>query len=144
MLLIDVHQLDIVLAEPVGLLALKHQVDHVGRILGLEREDVVVLRRAEHLGERAQVDAQRQVAVAAVWREALGFEDHRHERHVRVVHGLKGDAGVVAVEVAVLHELSDGLDYLLGDVSERLMGRIASLFLPSSADWPARVLLPTL
>jgi hypothetical protein len=66
MLLIDIHQLDIVLAQPIRLLALKHQIHHVGRILGLEREDIVVLRGAQHLGQRAQVDAQRQVAVAAV------------------------------------------------------------------------------
>lgn len=29
-----------------------------------------------------------------------------------VVHGLKGDAGVIAVEVAILHEIFDGVDDL--------------------------------
>lgn len=29
-----------------------------------------------------------------------------------VVHGLEGDAGVIAVEIAVLHEVLDGIDDL--------------------------------
>jgi hypothetical protein len=32
---------------------------------------------------------------------------------VRVVHGLQGDAGVIAVKVAVLDEILDGIDNLL-------------------------------
>jgi hypothetical protein len=31
---------------------------------------------------------------------------------VGVVHGLEGDSGVIAVEVAVLHEIFDGVDDL--------------------------------
>lgn len=31
---------------------------------------------------------------------------------MRVVHGLEGDAGVIAVEVAVLNEVLDGIDDL--------------------------------
>ena len=29
-----------------------------------------------------------------------------------VIHGLEGDAGVIAVEIAVLHEVLDGIDDL--------------------------------
>ena len=65
MLLVNVHELDVVLAQPVALLALKDHVDHVGRVLGLEGEDVLVRGAAEHLCERGQVDAERDVAVAA-------------------------------------------------------------------------------
>ena len=31
---------------------------------------------------------------------------------MRVIHGLKGDTGVIAVEVAVLHQVFDGVDDL--------------------------------
>lgn len=31
-----------------------------------------------------------------------------------VVHGLKGDAGVIAIEVAVLDQILDGIDNLAG------------------------------
>ena len=112
MLLINVHQLDIVLAHAVRLVVLEHQVDHVRRVLRLEREDVLVLRASQHLRERGEVDAERDVAVAAEGREGLGFEHHGDEGDVRVVHGLQRDARVVAVEVAVLHEVFDRVDDL--------------------------------
>lgn len=111
-LLVNVHELQVVLAEPVALAALEDEVQDVGRVLGLEGEDVLVLGRAEHLGERGQVDAQGDVAVAAVGREALGLEHHGHQRDVRVVHGLQRDARVIAVEVTVLHQIFDGVDHL--------------------------------
>ena len=111
-LLVDVHQLDVVLAEPIHRAALEDEVEAVGRVVGLERHDVVRLSRPKHLGQRGQVDAQRQVPVAAVGREALGPEHHRHQRHVRVVHGLQRDARVVAIEVAFLYEVLDGIDNL--------------------------------
>ena len=118
MLLIDVHELDVVLAQPVALLALKHHVHDVGRVLGLEREDVLVRGAAEHLCERGQVDAERDVPVAAEGREAFRLEHHRDERDVGVVHGLQGDARVVAVEVTVLDKVADGVDDLEGGESE--------------------------
>jgi hypothetical protein len=111
-LLVNVHQLQVVLAQPVVLAVLEDEVEHVGRVVGLDRQDVLVLGRAQDLGEGAEVDAQRNVAVAAKGREALGLEHHRHERDVRVVHGLQRDARVVAVEVAVLHQVLDGVDDL--------------------------------
>lgn len=112
-LLVNVHELEVVLADAVVLAALKDNVEHVGRVLGLERQDVFVLRRAQHLGQRRQVDAQRNVAVAAEGGEALGLEHHGHQRDVRVVHGLQRDARVIAVKVAVLDEVLDGIDDLL-------------------------------
>lgn len=112
MLLINIHQLDIILRDTIRLAGLKHQVDNIRRILGLKRENVLVLRRAENLGQAVQVDAQRDVAVAAEGREALGSEKHGDEGDVGVVHGLEGDAGVIAVEVAVLNEIFDGVDDL--------------------------------
>lgn len=56
-LLVNVHQLEVVLADAVVLAALEDQVQAVGRVLGLERQDILVLRRAQHLGQRRQVDA---------------------------------------------------------------------------------------
>lgn len=111
-LLVNVHQLEVVLGDAVVFGALKDEVEHVGRVLGLERQDVLVLRGAEDLGQRSQVDAERNVAVAPEGREGLRLEHHGYERDVRVVHGLEGDSRVIAVEVAVLHEVLDGVDDL--------------------------------
>ena len=112
MLLVNVHELEVVLADAVVSAALKDQVEHVGRILGLEGQHVLVLRGAQHLGQRRQVDAESNVTVASVGREALGLEHHGDEGNVRVVHGLEGDARVIAVEVAVLHQVLDRVDRL--------------------------------
>lgn len=76
MFLVDIHQLDIILAYPVGLRALEHEVNCVGGVLGLERQDVFVLGGPQNLGQRDQVDSQRDVAVAPVGGEALGAEQH--------------------------------------------------------------------
>ena len=114
MLLVNVHELDVILAQPVALRALEHEVDNIRRILGLECEDVIALCAAQDLGERGEVDAEREVAIAAEGREGLRLEHHGDESDVGVVHGLERDAGVIAVEVAVLDEIFDGVDNLRG------------------------------
>ena len=112
MLLIDVHKLNIILAEPIALRALEDQVDDIRRVLGLQCEDVFVLRASKHLLQRGQVDTESEVAIAAKGREGLGLEHHGYQGDVRVVHCLEGDAGVIAVEVAVLYEVLDRIDDL--------------------------------
>ena len=114
-LLVNVHELDIVLANPVALGALEDQVDDIGSVLGLEGEDVFVLCATEDFCEGGKVDAEGEVTVAAEGREGLGLEHHGNEGDVRVVHGLERNAGVIAVEVAVLHEVLDGVDDLEGE-----------------------------
>ena len=79
MLLVNVHQLNVVLADPVAVGALKDNVDDIWRVFGLEREDVVGLSRAEHLLQRCEVDTESDVPVASERRERLGFEHHRNE-----------------------------------------------------------------
>lgn len=69
MLLINIHQLDIILADPITARALKRQVDAIRRVLRLQRQNIVVLRRPQDFGQGVQVDAERDVAVAAVGRE---------------------------------------------------------------------------
>lgn len=131
MLLIDIRELDLILTHAVRFRALKHQVHHVRRILGFQGEDVVVLSGAEDFCERDEVDAQSDVAVASVGGEAFCFEDHGDQRDVRVVHGLEGDAGVVAVEVAVLDEVFDCVDDLVGNSCE-IIRRMQMLWYISS------------
>lgn len=113
MFLVNVHELEVVLADAVVLAALKHQVQDIRCVLGFERQNVLALSSSQHLGQRRQVDTEGNVAVASVGREAFGLEHHRHEGDVRVVHGLQGDARVIAVKVAVLDEILDGVDNLV-------------------------------
>jgi len=108
-LLVDIHQLDIILAYPVRLRALEHEVNRVGGVLSLERQDIFVLGGPQNLGQRDQVDSQRNVAVAPVRGEALGAEQHGDQGNVGVVHGLEGNSGVIAVKVAVLNQVLDGV-----------------------------------
>ena len=112
MLLVDVHELDIVLADSVALGALEDQVDDIRRVLSLEGEDVFVLCATEDFCKGSKVDAERKVAIAAEGREGFGLEHHGNEGDVGVVHGLERNAGIIAVEVAVLHEVLDGVDDL--------------------------------
>lgn len=72
------------------------------------------------LCETVQIYAQGNVTVAPEGREGRGGEEHGDECDVGVVHGLKGEAGVVAIEVAVLHEIFDRIDDLEQSVSRRL------------------------
>lgn len=109
MLLINVHEFQVVLADPILGHILKQQVQDIGRVLGSQGDDVVALGRAQDLGQRGQVDAQGNVAVASVGSETLGLEHHGHERDVGVIHGLQGDARVIAVKVAVLDQILDGI-----------------------------------
>ena len=112
MLLIDIHKLDIILAQPVAFAALKNQIDNVRRIFRLQRQYVFILRTSQHLHERGEVDAEGDVAVAAERGKGFCFEHHGDEGDVGVVHGLEGDAGVIAVEIAVLHKIFDGVNDL--------------------------------
>ena len=112
MLLIDIHELDVVLAQAVALAALKHQVHNVRCILRLQCQDVFVLGASQHLHQRAEVDAEGNVAVTAEGGEGLGFEHHGDEGDVRVIHSLEGNTGVIAVEVAVLNQIFDGINDL--------------------------------
>lgn len=113
MLLVNIHQLDIVLAYPIRLRALEHQIHRIRLVLRLERQNVLVLSSPQNLGQRDQVDSERNVAVAAVGGETLRAEHHGHQSHVGVVHSLEGDSGVITVEVAVLHEIFDGVGDLV-------------------------------
>ena len=115
MLLIDIHKLDIILAQPVTFAALEYQVDNIRRILRLQGQYVLVLCASQHLHERGEIDAQSNVAVTAERGERFGFEHHGDEGDVGIVHGLEGDAGVIAVEVAILYEVFDGVDDLEAD-----------------------------
>jgi hypothetical protein len=112
-LLIDIHQLDVVLANSIRLRIFELQVDHIRCIFRLESEDVFVLSGAQDFGEGGEVDAEGDVAVAAEGGEGFGLEHHGDESNVRVVHRLEGDAGVIAVEVAVLHQVFDSIHHLL-------------------------------
>ena len=103
MLLIDVHKLQVILAQPIALAALEHQVQNIWSILCLDCQDILVLGRAKDFCEGGKVDTEGNVAIASVWGETLGLEHHGHKGYVGVVHGLEGDAGIIAVEVAVLN-----------------------------------------
>lgn len=67
---------------------LKHEGEGVGLVLGLECDDVLVAGALEDLAQVAQVQAQRDVAVAAEVVEALRPQLQRAQGHVRRVHRL--------------------------------------------------------
>jgi hypothetical protein len=110
--LINVHQFDIVFAQPICLCALEHEVNHIRSIFSLESQDVIVLCSAEDLSQGGEVDTEGKVSITAKGGEAFSLEHHRHEGDVGIVHSLEGDAGVIAVEIAVLHEIFDSIDHL--------------------------------
>lgn len=116
MLLINVHKLQIVLAQSIVCAALEDQVQHIGGVLSLESKDIVILGGTKNLGEGCEVDTEGDVAIASIRGETLGLEHHGDEGDVGVVHGLESDTGVIAVKVAVLDEIFDGIDHLFEKV----------------------------
>lgn len=113
MLLIDIHELDVILANPVRRVVLEDEVHNIRRILSLDGENVLVLGSAEHFGERAKIDTEGDVAIAAERCEGFGAQQHGYESNVGVVHGLEGNARVIAVKVAVLDKVLDCVDNLM-------------------------------
>lgn len=130
MLLINIHQLDIVFAQPIALTGLEYKVDDIWRIFRLQRQDVVVLCSAQNFRKRRQIDAECDVAVASEGREHLGFEHHRDEGNMGVVHGLKGETAVIAVEVAVLDKILDCVDNLV-EMSAEVWAKHVEYCVPS-------------
>lgn len=103
MLLINVHKLQVVLAQSIVGTALEDQVQHIGGVLSLEGKDIIVLGGTKDLGEGCEVDTKGDVAIASVGRETLCLEHHGDKGDVGVVHGLESDTRVIAVEVTVLN-----------------------------------------
>lgn len=112
MLLVNVHELQVILADSVVLAALEENVEYIGCILGLEGEDVFVLGGTENFGQGCEIHSQSNVSVTSVRGKGLGLQKHRDKGNVRVVHSLERDTRVIAVEVAVLDQVLDGVDHL--------------------------------
>jgi hypothetical protein len=120
MLLVNVHELDVVLADPVLATRLEHDIDDIGGVFRLYVENIIVPCCAEDLGQGAKVNTESDVSIAAVARKSVGLERHRDEGYVGVVHGLKVDTGIIAVEVAVLHKVFDSINHLqLSDTTHK-------------------------
>ncbi len=112
MLLINIHKLQVILAQPIALAALENQVQNIWCILSLDCQNILVLGGTQDFCEGSEVDTESNVTVASVGGEGLCFEHHGDERDVRVVHSLESDAGVIAVEVAILNEVLDCIYHL--------------------------------
>src|SRR5262245_58252072 len=56
-LAIDIHEFDIIFTHSLLLCGFKHEIQRVGHILGLNRDDIIVLSRAEDFGQRVEVDS---------------------------------------------------------------------------------------
>jgi hypothetical protein len=127
-LLINIHQLDVIFTETVGLGGLEDEVDNIRRIFSLESEDIVILRSSKDLGQGSEVDTESNVAIAAEGSEHLSLQHHRYQSDVGVVHSLERDAGVIAIEVAVLNEIFNSIDDLCQSV---VSGDLTVEFVPS-------------
>jgi hypothetical protein len=112
MFLVDIHQLDVIFAQAICLCALEHEVHYVGGIFSLKGQDIVVLCSSEDFGQGVEVDTEGKVSVATKGREAFCLQHHRDKGNVGIVHCLERDSGVIAVEVAILHEIFDSIDHL--------------------------------
>ena len=67
----------------------------------------------EDLVHAVQIHAHGELPVAPEPVEAISSQADRHERDVRVVHGLQLDAAVAAVPGGLLQQLLDGVQHLL-------------------------------
>ena len=70
-LLINVHEFDVVFADPVLIWALEDEVDHIRSVFRLQCQNIIRLCCTEDFHEGCEVDSQSDVAIAAKWRESL-------------------------------------------------------------------------
>lgn len=112
MFLVDVHELQIVLADAVVVCRLEQQVENVGSVLSFKSHNVLILGGAKDLGQGRQVDTEGNVAITSVWYKTFCLEKHGHKGNVGVIHGLQRYARIIAVKVAILDEILDGVDDL--------------------------------
>lgn len=87
---------------------LEGQGEDIGGIISLKGDDIVVSGTAQDLGERDQVDAEGERAIASVGLESIVTEQQGNKSDVRVVHGLKRNTIIRAVEVGICDQLLDG------------------------------------
>ena len=113
MLLIDIHKFDIVFAHAIRSVVLKDQVNDIRCVFSLYGEDIVALCRSQNFSERAEIDSKRDVAVTTEGLESFGTQQHGDEGDMGTVHGLQGDSRIVAIKVAVLHQVLDSIDHLV-------------------------------
>lgn len=74
MLLVDIHELDIIFAYPVLVGRLEHNVDNIRCVFRLYAKDIFVLCCAENLGQGTKVDTESDVTVAAVILERCALQ----------------------------------------------------------------------
>jgi hypothetical protein len=76
MLLVNIHKLQVILAQSITLAALKHQIKNIRRVLSLDGQDIFILGGAENFCKGGEVDTKSYVAVASVGGETLCLEHH--------------------------------------------------------------------
>jgi hypothetical protein len=76
MLLINIHKLQVILAQSITLAALEDQIKNIRRVLGLDGQDIFILGGAENFCKGGEVDTKSYVAVASVGGETLCLEHH--------------------------------------------------------------------
>lgn len=134
MLLIDIHKLQVILAQSVAGAALEGKIKNIWSIVRLQSQNILILGCAQNFCKRGKVDTKGDVAIATVWRETFGLEHHGDEGNVGVVHSLERDTGVITVEVAVLYQILNGFNDLVGSVRKtRQMYYVACLAVQGNA-----------
>ena len=113
MLLINIHQFQIILAQSVIIAALEDEVENIRSILSFESEDILGLGCAKNFCEGGQVDTEGDVTIATIGGETFGLEHHGDQGNVGVVHSLESEAGVITIEIAVLDQIFDSVDDLI-------------------------------
>jgi hypothetical protein len=63
MLLVNVHEFDVVFTDSVRLSILEREANDIGSILRLHGQDVLIGRASQDFGQGCQVDAERNVSV---------------------------------------------------------------------------------
>ena len=102
---VNVHELELEVAHAVVLLTLEHEGKAVGRVLGLEGDDVGVVGAFEDLAEVAAVESKTDVPVATEVVEAITAEGNGAKGDVGAVHSLDGKSLLGAVNVGIEDEI---------------------------------------
>ena len=130
MLLVQVHQLHLVVGHFLLVRGLEHEGDGVRLILGLDGDDVVIRgtpnrdtlkiiiilvspNLLEDLRHAVQIHPHGKLPVTTETVEAISSQTDGDERDVGVVHGLQLDAAVATVPGRLFQQLLDRVQHLL-------------------------------
>ncbi len=95
--------------------ALEQESQVISGIVGLEGNDIFIVRTFENLAQVCGIESQILCTIASVVVQSVAIEMDRNEGNMRRIHGLNGNSIVAAIHICILDQILDGINDLFED-----------------------------